>query len=324
MRTTEGFFLRKKDTSAAETDIKSTFIKLLIRDANFDIMTQQIHQGATVWLTPADDPETLEFFFVHRGTLEITLDGETCSFGPGDSFYASGLKEDVLVKAKEDTLVIYIANRPMFEYLLNFENDYTRLLDQIDEKDHYTHQHSRNVMVYSVRLYEALKRKNIQSDLPMEDMVIAALFHDIGKCYVPDEILKKQGPLTPGEMRSIYRHPIDSARLLRPNYSERISEIAANHHERLDGSGYPYGLTGDQISFEAKILAVTDCFDAMTTNRGYNTVKGYPESAEELCSMPDKFDSRITDALRELVANGTLFDGMNSRKGVSRKHDESR
>lgn len=321
MRTTEGFFLRKKDTSAAETDIKSTSIKLLAKDADLEIMSQRILQGATVWLTPADDSETMEYFFVHQGALEITLNGEVCQFGPGDSFYASGLKEDVLIKAREDTLVIYIANRPMFAYLLDYEKDRIRLLEQIDEKDHYTHQHSRNVMEYSVRLYEALKEKGIKSDLPMDDMIIAALFHDIGKCYVPDEILKKQGPLTPGEMRAIYRHPIDSARLLRPNFNERIAEIAANHHERLDGSGYPYGLTGDQISFEAKVLAVTDCFDAMTTNRGYNRIKGYTESAEELCSMPDKFDSRITGALRELVENGTLFNDMNARND-GRKIDD--
>mgnify|MGYP003315317321 CR=1 FL=1 len=70
-------------------------------------------------------------------------------------------------------------------------------------------------------------------------------------------------------MQYIFRHPIDSARILRQYYGERVAEIAGNHHERLDGSGYPYGLKSHEISTEAKITAVADAFDAMTSNRSY-------------------------------------------------------
>jgi HD-GYP domain-containing protein (c-di-GMP phosphodiesterase class II) len=78
-------------------------------------------------------------------------------------------------------------------------------------------------------------------------------------------------------------------------------ELAQSHHERLDGSGYPYGLTQEDISFESRILAVADVFDAMTTERGYNEVKTFKEAAQELIRLSDKFDRRITRALDWLV-----------------------
>jgi HD-GYP domain-containing protein (c-di-GMP phosphodiesterase class II) len=107
-------------------------------------------------------------------------------------------------------------------------------------------------------------------------------------------------------MKSIYHHPIDSARLLTPKYGDRVAEIARDHHEREDGSGYPFGLSSDEISTEAKILAVADCFDAMTTDRGYNRVMTFEEAADELRGLTDKLDSQITSLLYDLVKDGRI------------------
>lgn len=302
----EGFFANEFDGGIVGSGPASEDIKLLAKCDDMEIMTQRISALSTVWLVPAEDDDTLEFFFVHSGSLEISVDGTPRVFTAGQSFYLSGLREDVLVRASQDSLLLYIANRPMFQDTLDFERDHERLLDQIQEKDHYTHTHSLSVMRYAVRLFEAMRDKGLRTDVSVDDMVVASMFHDIGKCFVPDEILKKQGPLTPSEMKSIYHHPIDSARLLLPKYGERVAEIARNHHEREDGSGYPYGLTGSEISTEAKILAVADCFDAMTTNRGYNRVKSYEEAARELAGDTGKLDGRITALLLELVCSGKI------------------
>jgi HD-GYP domain-containing protein (c-di-GMP phosphodiesterase class II) len=97
--------------------------------------------------------------------------------------------------------------------------------------------------------------------------------------------------------------------MLLPNFGEQIAEIARNHHERLDGSGYPRGLRAEDISLSSQIVAVADVFDAMTTNRGYNTIKGFLDAAEELISMPHQFDSRITGVLMQLVSSGALEEG---------------
>jgi HD-GYP domain-containing protein (c-di-GMP phosphodiesterase class II) len=76
-------------------------------------------------------------------------------------------------------------------------------------------------------------------DIPREDLAFAALFHDVGKCFVPMEILQKPDRLEQAELRYILRHPVDSGRMLQPKFGEQIAEIARNHHERLDGTGYP-------------------------------------------------------------------------------------
>jgi HD-GYP domain-containing protein (c-di-GMP phosphodiesterase class II) len=155
------------------------------------------------------------------------------------------------------------------------------------------------VLKYSLKLYERLKA--FCTDDTDSNLAIAAIFHDVGKIYIPDEILKKKAALELNEYKKMMRHPIDSARLLGAHFNDRIVELAMGHHERLDGSGYPYGLTEEEISFEARILAVSDVFDAMTTDRGYNEVKSFREAAEELARLPDKFDRRITKMLAQLV-----------------------
>jgi len=85
-----------------------------------------------------------------------------------------------------------------------------------------------------------------------------------------------------------------------------VAEIAMNHHERLDGSGYPRGLTAEDISLPARIVAVADAFDAMTTDRGYNKVKTFERAAEELASLDEKFDSMVTKALCRLIERDAL------------------
>ncbi len=119
-------------------------------------------------------------------------------------------------------------------------------------------------------------------------------------------MLQKPDRLNAEELRYILRHPVDSGRILLQNYGEEIAEIARNHHERMDGSGYPRGLSGEDISFASQIVAVADVFDAMTSDRGYNEVKTAEEAAEELVRLDTQFDRRITSMLQRLVAEGTL------------------
>lgn len=300
----EGLYINSADTGIVSSGPASEDIRLLARKGDMEIMTQRLTAGSIVWLVPAETDEMLEFFFVHSGELELETDGAPTRLTPGMSFYLTGLHREMLIRALRDACLVYVANRPVFQDTLDFELDHERLLRQIQEKDHRTYTHSLSVARYTIRLFEELSRTGPVSNLSVDDMVVAAMFHDIGKCFVPDEILKKRGPLTHGELWYIRRHPLDSARLLRPKYGDRVADIARDHHERLDGSGYPNGLTGDQISMEAKILAVADCFDAMTTERGYNRVMTPLEAAEELCSLTETMEPRVTALLLKLVCTG--------------------
>lgn len=279
-------------------------VGLLARLDDVEIMLYSLKSGDVIWLSPADNPLTKEFFYIQSGALELMLDDETVRLTAGESFTASGLIEDVRVATDCDTTVINVVTAPTFDTAVDFENKLKKLLLQINEKDNYTYQHSGNVMRYSVKLYEALKKGS--ESVTMDDLVVASLFHDVGKCFVPDEVLKKRGALERSEARFIARHPLDSARLLRPRFGEHVAEIAFNHHEREDGSGYPRGLSGDEISLPAKIVAVADAFDAMTTDRGYNTVKTFDEAAAELAALDEQYDLKVTRALCELVRAGAL------------------
>lgn len=172
-----------------------------------------------------------------------------------------------------------------------------------------------NVMNYAVLISKAMIEPNNNSETVLKDIVVASLFHDVGKCNTPDEILKKKGKLESEEMKVIRHHPVDTGRLLRKYYNNRIAEIAENHHERIDGSGYPFGLSGHELSTEAKILAVVDAFDAMTTDRGYNNVKSFADAAEELYNLPHLFDHEVASVLKRLVDEGKIAQARKKNDG---------
>lgn len=300
----KGLYLNRAGSTAGEFQ-QAGFenLKLLAKCGNLEIMQQRILRNATAWLVPADTDDDMEFFYVCSGQVMFMLDGTEQRLGPGESFYIRGLDAELLLHAEQDTQLLYVSTMPVFDDNLGFQMELTKLIEQIDEKDHYTFRHSRNVMRYSVKLREALKD---ECTMDIEDLVVASLFHDVGKCKIPDEILKKQGPLTPEEYEMMKQHSLESARLLATHYGERIVQIAGTHHERLNGSGYPKGLKADQLIFESRLVAVADAFDAMTTNRGYNRVKTFEAAAEELRNLPQQYDQRICDKLLELVRNGTI------------------
>lgn len=298
----EGFFARRAGDGSMPG--MPDGLMLLAKHANLEVMTQRVDKNATVWLSPGTGEDDFEFFFVHEGEIEIDVDGETLSFHAGDSFFAHRIKNNVLMRCTKSALLLYVSTCPVFSNEKYWQDELHGMLRRINEKDHYTRRHSRAVMRYAVRLYEELKDEC--PGLTLEDYVLGALFHDVGKCNVPGEILRKKDRLTSDEYRVIMHHPVDSGRILEPIYGERIAELARTHHERMDGSGYPCGLRGDEIPFEARILAVADVFDAMTSDRGYNKVKTFEEAAQELCALDRIFDSRVTEVLLQLVRKGEI------------------
>lgn len=280
---------------------------LLAKQGDLEVMLYRITGESVVWLYPASDPNAMEYFFIHEGGVDLALDDGLQSLGPGESFSVSGLTCDVPVKMHGDTQILYVTNCPAYESLAHIDESLKDLLTRINEKDHYTSRHSKAVLQYSLAIYDAMEDHG--PDIPREDLAFAALFHDVGKCFVPVEILQKPERLEQAELRYILRHPIDSGRMLQPKFGEQIAEIARNHHERLDGSGYPRGLREEDISLSSQIVAVADSFDAMVSNRGYNVVKSFLEAAEELVSLPQQYNPMITSVLLRLVNSGALEEG---------------
>lgn len=282
--------------------------QLLAKQGDLEVILYRIKGESVVWLFPASDPNAIEYFFVHAGGVDLAMEDGLVSLGAGESFSVSGLKTDVPVRMHGDTEIVYVTNCPVFEAVQDVDKSLQELLTRIDEKDHYTSRHSKAVLQYSLAIYDAMQDRG--PNIAREDLAFAALFHDVGKCFVPVEILQKPDRLEQAELRYILRHPVDSGRMLLPKFGEQIAEIARNHHERLDGTGYPRGLHAEDISLSSQIVAVADAFDAMTSNRGYNVVKTFLEAAEELVSLPHQYDTRITGALMQLVSSGALEEGV--------------
>lgn len=148
----------------------------------------------------------------------------------------------------------------------NAETVLFSLACSIEAKDPYTEGHCDRLSVYSVALGERLGLG--------EELLVAlrrgGVVHDLGKVAVPDQILLKPGPLTPEERAVMEKHPATGERICAPLKSFRlVRPIIRHHHEKMDGSGYPNGLKGDQIPLPARILTVVDIYDALTTDRPY-------------------------------------------------------
>jgi putative nucleotidyltransferase with HDIG domain len=141
------------------------------------------------------------------------------------------------------------------------------LAQAIDAKDQVTHDHIRRVQDQSIRLARALR---VDSDAEIEAIKAASLLHDVGKLAIPEHILNKPGKLTPSEYEIMKRHaPIGADILSVIGFPYPVVPIVRHHHENWDGTGYPDGLSGERIPIGARILAVVDCFDALTSDRPY-------------------------------------------------------
>ncbi len=136
----------------------------------------------------------------------------------------------------------------------------------------------------------------------LESLKFGALLHDIGKLSTPDAVLTKPGPLDDREWEAIKRHPADGAAILRSlHFPGNIVAIVERHHERPDGFGYPFGLKSDEIPITARVVAVTDTYDAITSDRCYRRGECHEVALHEIASCSDKqFDPCVVAAFIEL------------------------
>ena len=173
----------------------------------------------------------------------------------------------------------------------------------LDARDPYTAGHSERVSALSVLIARQLALNEAEVDI----IRLGALLHDIGKIGVADHILRKPGPLSADEFEQIRRHPGLGARILRKvPFLEPHLAIVELHHERPDGKGYPFGLLGDNIPLDARIVHVADAFDAMTSARAYRPARAATVALVELQRYSGtQFDSASVDALRDALAQST-------------------
>jgi HD-GYP domain-containing protein (c-di-GMP phosphodiesterase class II) len=178
------------------------------------------------------------------------------------------------------------------------------LAGAVDEKDPYTRGHSDRVTRYSMLIAKEMKL----SPVFMETLQVSAQLHDVGKIGIEDHILKKPGALTAEEFEVMKTHTTKGANILRPvtQLAEMLPGIEL-HHEALDGRGYPYGLQGDQIPLLARVIAVADTFDALTTNRPYQQAHTPDQALQIIQNLAGKrLDPDAVQALLAVYARGEI------------------
>lgn len=175
------------------------------------------------------------------------------------------------------------------------DNTLLALAAALDVREHNTGVHSQRVADYTLRL---AREVGVRDKDTLDVFWRGALLHDVGKIGIPDQVLLKSGPLTPEEWVVMRNHPEVGARMLQKiEFLRGPSEIVLSHHERHDGAGYPRKLKGAQIPLGARLFAVIDVYDALTTDRAYHTARSHTDALAKIREKSEThFDSAVVAA----------------------------
>jgi len=296
-----GIYIKRHDEYLEKFNQNVASLSLLGRGDGTEVMLQNIKKDNNSYISPGEKPELMEFFYILKGIIEIKFNSEYKKLSKGDYIYVHELEQTVQFRTLEDTQLLYITSKPTFFSLSKSINELMEISKESQKKDMYTHDHGSRVQKYSIKIANAL---NLNND-KVENIAFASLFHDVGKIHIPDEILMKPDKLTEDEMNCVKEHPGSGYNMLQETYYKQISKIVKQHHERLDGCGYPEGLKEQEIMIEAKIIGIADAFDAMTTNRPYRRAMTEDEAIEELRKDVEsgKYDKKLFEILLDIIKN---------------------
>lgn len=263
---------------------------------SMDYAVKAINLGAYDFLTkPIED---LDIFNVKiRRAIEKRM------YVLQERSYKEALEDDVRVKA----LQLEEKNKLLLAYSNSLENATVQLMSSLqnamEQKDYYTAGHTMRVTEYALMLGLAMK-------LSEEDILVlrrAAQFHDIGKLVIDLSCIQKPGKLTEEEWLLIKKHPSVGASIIEPlGFMMREQFIIRHHHERMDGKGYPDGITGKELDELTKILIVVDSYDAMTSRRNYRRNLTMDEALAELLDCSDtQFDRQTVECFAKSVVDFT-------------------
>jgi len=217
---------------------------------------------------------------------------------------------------KSNIIVIEKKNHEITRLYDLLRRDYDREMDNVLEfvislsnlveaKDAYTDNHTRRVADLALALGNGMGLDDEQ----LRTLEIGAMIHDIGKVSTPESILNKPGALTKEEFEIMKGHPEAGAKIIKPiSALEKPANLVLLHHEKLDGSGYPFGLRADAINIETRIITIADIFDALYTDRPYRKGLSMDTALDILDkdSAAGKLDQSLVDLLKELAESGVI------------------
>lgn len=271
----------------------------LLHDERMQAVYYNFKSKDSLCITPDKEASSL-MLYVLEGKMVFRAPSREVELCQNDSLLLSQFSESAVLAALCDSKCLGISTS--HSQHVSSSNELMNMIEAVEKKDVYTHGHSRRVALYSGIIGLALA-----TDYDIITLGKAADLHDIGKISIPIEILQKPGKLTTEEYDIVKTHSMETYRLLLPACGEEIAMAARQHHERLDGSGYPDGLKGDEICLNAKIIAVADVFDALTCKRIYNSrPMSFDEAITYLEGLPQHYDQKLVALLRQKSDDGTL------------------
>lgn len=293
----DGFKIFKDGKAIVEDINKAGRFRLMVQDSDFEIFESHIHAGRSVICQPYECQDSMNVVFVlsgklyHMNTKSYILSGEHYTF--------KNLEETHHLSVEEDTILLMIRKKGFFIDQVSMTNKVTEFIDMIQKKDNYTEEHCNRTGNLAAKMATFLKL----SDDIIKNVLHVGKIHDVGKIDVPIEVLNKPGKLTVEEFDFIKKHPQRGHDIIIKTMEDvEIAKIILQHHEKIDGSGYPFGLKGDEITIEAKLILVADSFDAMTSDRPYRKAMSINDAIQELRKYSGKwYEEEIVEALVEVV-----------------------
>ncbi|MEH7415692.1 HD-GYP domain-containing protein [Neobacillus drentensis] len=261
--------------------VRGVQISLVASGDGTEIIYHKLNPGVRWALEPTEGWTALEYFLVLSGELRYPSDNGYKVLKPGDSFYRSPVTDHHIFQSYQTTEFLYITSQPIFHHYSKASHGIMDLAVSIEEKDGYTVDHCSRIKRWSMLIGEELGF-NAKQLLVLNN---ASFLHDVGKVKVPLSILQKPGKLTPKEWEIMKKHTTFGRELLESTQVPSLVDagpIVEQHHERYDGTGYPFGLKKNEISIEASIIAVVDSYDAITSDRVYQKGRPKEEAIEEI------------------------------------------
>lgn len=297
---TEHLKIGRKDDPLDRVEKRSATVELLASAGSIEVTRHEIEAGRHIWLYASDEWSGFELIYILSGAITLEeRDGDPVKLGEGDYLYHFGLPEKEFFRAETDVEILLVSNAPSFHLMRDELEGIVALVLSVEEKDPLTEGHCARLERLAIVAGERLGL----SSQELIDLSYAAYLHDIGKIKVSDAILNKEGELTDSEWEEMKRHPAHGAEILEEkDFLLGAAEIVRAHHERYDGSGYPCGLQGDEIPVGARVVAVVDTYDAMTSARPYQRAQAKREAIEELRkNAGTQFDRRVVSAFIEVI-----------------------
>jgi len=246
-------------------------------------------------------------YLIINGKIEIRIKDKLIVVEEGNS-YKLNFDENYTCWALEDTNMFCIHNcvEPEVD---NTPLDLVDAVKKVELDDAYLQGHN-----YRVGKYSTLIMQTMCPERSTTKYHFAAAYHDVGKVGVPAEVLNKEGKLTKEEFELIKMHPAISYEMLLEFLGKENAEYARWHHEKLDGSGHPDGISGDMIPLESRIMAVVDIFDALTTDRCYRSGFSFNKALEILDedAGAGKIDAEVVSVLKRMINKGIIVEGVDN------------